>query len=362
MIKNISFKKTLKQGNLSYVSSLPAIEALNGHIEFKDGLNVIVGPNGSGKSSILNCISHIMAANITGFSSVSKSWLKGCDFESFLEDNALPITPAIIEHDGRPIMYCNPRQGISSIARSLDESEFQIETILDSFGGTRESSGEKSNRLLTPLTNSIPHAENIPETISAIFNINDLNDHWLTRLKTLQLTWLKPSIPLGKPTIILDEPETGLSILNQILLWNKVLRNKDVLKDFQIILVSHSIECLNIPGAHYIELKKGFLDTCRQAMAGKIDEKTMAQQASNIIKPLNKRQRDVLLNIEQSHSDVIFKDNKTQRMLLDLDFIDTYKQSKKESDDTRDRWEKRLNPTYVCHITHKGSQYLKLHS
>lgn len=361
MIKSIAFNKSSARGRLSYVSSLSSIESLGGQVEFKDGLNIIVGPNGSGKSSILNCISYMLAANITGYSAISKSWLKNCEFENFFEENSPPITPATIEHDGQPIIYCNPREGISAISDSLDDGEFGIESMLDMFNGSRESSGEKSNRLLTPFINSVTQERSTPSEIPVLCKIGEINDIWIARLKVLCSTWLKANIEIGNPTIILDEPETGLSILNQILLWKKVLRNDDVLKRFQIILVSHSHECINVPGAHYIELKKGYVDTCRQALSGTIDLATIAKQASNISKPLNKRQLDLLLKIKNSDSDVIFKDNKTHQSLIKLDLMDTYKVEKKKSSDRESRPFDSFNPTYACYLTHKGNQHLELH-
>lgn len=364
MIKCIDFNVDTKYSDFEYVKRLPAIEAMGGRMEFKDGLNIIVGANGSGKSSVLNVISYMMAANLSGSSLVSRDWLQSVSSSILGLGETNLKTPAKIEHDGRPVLYCNPRKGISAEVKSLDGTDFGMEALLDSLNSNRESSGEKSNRLMTPLINTVLNSEP-PDEIQITKEAHNVNDFYAEVIELLINDWFKPSIPKGKATLILDEPETGLGILNQILLWNKILKNPDVLDRYQIILVSHSHECINIPGANYIEMKPGYLDACRKALTGDFDYQDTAEYASNIFKKLNKRQSDLMLKIHKSSAkdEVIYKDNQTFNSLIQLDLIDTYKPFRKSpKTESRDRgYMRRLNPEYVCELTHKGVQYIKLH-
>ena len=365
MIERISFHQADKPYKYSYVAELESVQNLNKEIEFTDGLNIIIGPNGSGKSSILNVISHQLAANITGVSMLSKSWLRSVDFGSIMNKADTPLSCADIRHDGRPIFYCSPRQGISGMVNSLDENEFGLEVALDQFNSCKESTGEKSNRLLTPFMEAIINTFDHPESIHSMVNVNSINDHWQDNLENVVNAWFLPSIPLGKPTLVLDEPETGLSILNQILLWKKVLTNPSVLARYQIILVSHSHESINVPGANYIELKPGYLEACRKAMRGEIDLQEAQNQATKLIKPLNKRQHDLLIKIKTSPGSVVFTDSKTQNFLLEKELIDVFQmEEKNESKRKNGRFPRsfKFKPTYCCHLTALGHQYLSLHT
>lgn len=363
MIKSIHFKSSPKRHHFSYVSELDSVVVLGGKIEFTDGLNIIVGPNGSGKSSILNIISHQLAANITGVSAVSKSWLTSVQF-----DDSKPLGCADIEHDGRPVFYCSPRQGISALVGQLDESEFALNVALDVFDGSKESTGEKNNRLMMPFMESVINSTDHPESIGMLFSPNSINDYWKGNLMAVHEEWLKPSIPLGKPTLILDEPETGLGILNQILLWKKVLSNPDILSRYQIILVSHSHESIQVPDAHYIELKKGYLDTCRRALNGDFSEEEIKKQASKLSIPLTKIQHKTLIAINNAPSGSYkYTESQTQEFLLEKGFIDVFEIKEKtesESGSIRDRVRRNssFNRTYCCVLTSLGKQYINLHS
>lgn len=358
MIKSITFKASKMEHGLSYVSELDAIKSMGGKIEFTEGLNIIVGPNGSGKSSILNVLSHQLAANITGYSLISASWLRSI---TNLKGELLGC--ADIVHDGRPVLFCCPREGISGRRNQIDDSEFQHDILIDQFNSGRESTGEKSNRILTPFINSIMSDAIFPEKIGSNVNSNTMNDVWLAKKESAIKHWLSPQIPLGKPTLILDEPETGLSVLNQILIWKQVLTNPKVLEKYQIILVSHSIESINIPDANYIELKDGYLNACRKAISGEIDTQEIKKQATKLHTPLTKRQLNLLIEINEAEEPILHTGTKTQDHLIEKHLVELRRKSS-----TQDSFKNRRSISlgkrfeYCMVLTALGSQYLTMHA
>lgn len=361
MIKSMTFNQSTQHHPLSYVAELDSIKSMGGTIEFTDGLNIIVGPNGSGKSSIVNVLSQQLAANITGYSMISSSWLRGI---SDLRGNL--HTSADVVHDGRPVLFCCPREGISGRTDKIDEGAFARDILLDQFQSSHESTGEKSNRLLSPFIQTVLSDQEFPESIGADNSVKDINDVWSAKLRNALEQWLTPKIPLGKPTLILDEPETGLGVLNQILLWKHVLTNPKVLARFQVILVSHSIESINIPGAHYIELKSGYLDTCRKAISGDAGIKEMQQQASKLDSPLSKSQRSLLNKIKNAQEPLRMTGTDNQQYLLKIGFIEVYRRSKPQKSSTKTGRQRlhNLRREYeeVMLATALGSQYLTMHN
>jgi ABC-type cobalamin transport system ATPase subunit len=90
-----------------------------------------------------------------------------------------------------------------------------------------------------------------------------VNDLWVNRLDAY-MEHMKPSMEKGQQTLFLDEPERSFDISHLIYFW-KVM--KSISKNFQVIIASHSVLSLDIPGANYIELEEGYVDRCRSELA-----------------------------------------------------------------------------------------------
>ena len=69
--------------------------------------------------------------------------------------------------------------------------------------------------------------------------------------------FLKSSIPVGQRTILLDEPERSLDIVNQIKLLGYV--SQDLSKNFQVIMSTHNPLSLYLPNVNCIELEEGYV-------------------------------------------------------------------------------------------------------
>lgn len=369
MIEKIRFKKlTDNSTKFDYIAKLPSIDALGGEITFKPGLNIIVGPNGSGKTSIINALSHHMGASHNGFSSITKKWIHDIDWKKE-GDKEVPISAVDVIHDGHPIIYGDPRRSLGISSHGLDD-EFYGEGLLESLSMSKESSGEQSNRRITPFLEILQGHEKFPSGFSDHINLDNVNDLWKGRVQSLFENWLTGTIDRGQPTVLLDEPESGLSMMNQILLWDKILKSKAVSEKFQIILVSHSNQCLDLENANYIELREGYLEACKKLSRGLISFDEAEKFASNIPHKLSKRDIEVLIKIKNSENGYsTTKTVKTCKKLEDIEFIQIYTVDTplpKEDESIEDRLKRRsffsLDREYVYSITAKGIQYLNLHS
>lgn len=249
---NLDFKK------FNYMKNLPFIKNGLKKIEFTDGLNIITGRNGSGKSSVLSAIAYFMCADEAGFSIFSQIW-----YDSFISnfninsDFSKKIVKTIdIKHDGQPIVYANPKRKIGEYEKRNTPDNYSIYGINEMLYSSTESSGEATLRRLSRAFSLLNNPKNFVNEIYFDHELNNRN--YVDSVKDIVLT---PSIPKGKKTIIFDEPETNLDLLSQIAFW-KLLKSKKVQKNYQIIVVSHSMASLNIKGANYIDLTENYYQSC----------------------------------------------------------------------------------------------------
>ena len=71
--------------------------------------------------------------------------------------------------------------------------------------------------------------------------------------------------PPGPLTVLLDEPDLHLDIPSQANLWKQLV---DLAKREQVIVTSHSVFAVAVPGAAYIDLVPGYLAECRKSVEG----------------------------------------------------------------------------------------------
>lgn len=358
----------VSESTQDYMGQLPSIQSKGGVIEFKRGLNIIVGANGTGKTSILNAIGNHLAANHTGASRITQKWLFELNFTSDRSDGEEKVDvvmPHKVIHDGQPILYANPKQGIGITVGGVDD-ELGGLGALEVVNMSRESSGEQSNRRITPYLDVLQGRSEFPADLMTTINLDTISQHWSQRVHAIMEKVFNPSIPKGQPTVLLDEPETGLGLMNQILLWEKVLKNPEVQDKFQIILVSHSHVCLDIEGANYIELQDGYLDACRALMRGELDSGEINSFATNLPRQLNKREMTMLKKISDAKDGLaINTDSKALDELIELELVEQLRRRiKAPTDDKtgnpRRSWRPKFE--YLYFLTEKGNQYLHLQS
>jgi len=241
--------------------------------KFKPGLNILWAPNGHGKTTLLLAIARMLHAEqgrnttitqqslteLFGFG--MRSFRRGSDkmtheelAEEEFKSGLLPV------HDGQSVMYFDPGHavGLSRGGAAFDE-DFFMEGVgsLASRGSAGETTLQRMNGIFAVFLGKAPWPD-----IKYTMERRGVNDLWGTRIDVVA-EFLKGTIPKGQPTILLDEPDRSLDIPYQFGIWRALPRDS---KNFQIIVATHSLFALNIPGAHYIDMKKGYLKQCRDVM------------------------------------------------------------------------------------------------
>ncbi len=217
-------------------------------IIFSPGLNVLVGPNGSGKSTILSIMARTLCCEQGETQAVTHHSLHKLR-TMFEEKILLGVVPV---HDGSPTVYLNPENKPGLIGGSFDDDFFDL-GLRNALG--RGSAGQltihQSNRLfMMAVDNKLP---------KAVWMYGSPEKYvWLAE-------HLAGTLPADRPTMLLDEPTKAVDLLTQILYWKAMVKLSGRV---QIIVASHSILCMGIPGATYIETRDGYMDEVRRAMKG----------------------------------------------------------------------------------------------
>lgn len=253
--KEISNEK-YQSNQFRYAREIPFLKDIK-QIEFKQGINILFGQNGSGKSTILSMLAAYLAAEQGGKSCVTQSWIS----DYFMNNQAFDYH---LIHDGNPILYGNPRNQVGIIGGQLDD-DFILSGIMNA--QMKRSTGETSCLRLTDAIKVIIKKEAHPETIEWKIKKNNVNDRWAERLEKAEKQLGRHHEFTGgtSNTVLLDEPESGYSITWQKTFWDNIIKPIDT-EQFQVIIATHSIFSLNIPGANYIEMEPGYIDRCKECI------------------------------------------------------------------------------------------------
>ena len=237
-------------------------------LKFQPGLNILWGPNGSGKTTILQALAKMTFCE-QGYSTTLTS---NAVRDFFPIERAIRMKPPEglppeeeqewrglfgfkVVHDGQAVVHVDPSQAVGMIGgmAGFDDDFFSL--------GLREcmskgSAGETTLRRLDRVVRILVGEDPWPEIVwKAPRRAND-------RLNVIEKL-LEGEIPKGPPTVILDEPDRSLSVPYQSGLWKNL---PGMAKDFQIIVASHSLFAVDVPGANYIELEPGYLKQCRDTV------------------------------------------------------------------------------------------------
>lgn len=231
--------------------------------KFKPGLNIIIGPNGSGKSTILRSCGLSLAAVQGGQSIITEAWCH----EAF-PFSAQPeiIFPWQIKHTGQPAVFIDPRVDVGLVGRgaAFDDDFFsQGLSNLMFRGSTGEKSMAAVNTALGMILGKVP----APTGWLIASSLNGVNDVWKQRIEAAKDYLRGDGTGSGPATIILDEPESYLSIPMQVHLWQLLGEDPSRYDNIQAIVATHSPFALDVPFANYIELGKGYLAECREALS-----------------------------------------------------------------------------------------------
>lgn len=216
----------------------------NPEINFGKGLNIIVGDNGYGKSSLINLIASMTFSKQGGISFFSNEGTK------ILNEN-LAFFFSNLKYDGESVSYINPfaTNGLLFHGAAFDYDFF--EKCKNTMSNYTLSSGEKTlfelemvgnEKFKFDKTKTLSKLLKIIESICERSYIKYSDDvkHYKIIKENLLKTYEINLIPKGNNTIIIDEFERSVSILNQRKILNDLKRKADE-ENIQIITSSHSI-------------------------------------------------------------------------------------------------------------------------
>lgn len=249
-----------------YPLKLPALQDRT--FEFKPGINFLFGPNACGKSTIIRALATYSGIKSGGWTSFQDP----LDLANFGERSKIQLPKgykrlvrdafeAEVTWDGTPTMLYDSRNsdagGMAYLFENAEESHDGITTMEDQlqtiFG--KPSAGQQR---LIKLIKILQMLKNPPKLEKA--PMERCNDTW-QNCYDAQKAYFKSLPRTGPVTILLDEPESSLDIMNQITFWSKIVPR---LAGYQTVIATHSIFALMAPaGYNVIDLKPGYFAECK---------------------------------------------------------------------------------------------------
>lgn len=342
MIESVKVNRIDREGNKSRVGLLPEILKRDGVFNFKPGLNIIIGANGTGKTSLIKGMASQLAATNFGFTHVDNNWMA-----DYVKNDLIKGSMDII-HDGQVVFYSDTN--VSAPVVDTDNMSLSISNAFLMFGASRESTGEHALKRIAPILDmlDVEPYEQLVELPSGLTEAQShaLNEHF------------KPKIKTSQPTIILDEPELGLGLLSEAHFWQSIKKAAKENK-YQIILVSHSSQCLNIENANYIDMAEGYMDACLSVLSGTPLNEAMQELSFSGGISLSNKEKELMLKLAEHPDGVIMKGvSEEQKSLLSQKLIDCDSVPKDyKSMSIFDILDEEQEEVFF--LTVKGSQYVK---
>lgn len=265
MFERIEFEDISQSKAYGYAKKLDFFKN-NKSIEFNPGLNIIFAPNGTGKSTILEILAKFTASEQGGISTITSSWKD--DMMSFGENTMKGIQ---VYHDGQPTLYNNPRKAVGLFGgMAAFDDDFFDQGIMET--QLRESTGYTTMTRLQKVLGVLSEQVEMPQNFAKKTNIDSKHK-----------AFLQGNIPKGQPSMILDEPESGLAIHVQANIF-RMINKRAKQNNIQIIVATHSPFALTCD-ANFIELQPGYIKIAKQeiellSVMLKIQDKIQEQEKS----------------------------------------------------------------------------------
>jgi predicted ATPase len=237
------------------------IEFFQKPIKFADGINILFGKNATGKSTLLTAIAKMMFCYQGGKSVVTQNSLHemfpiALSFGENKDSKEKRMKSIEVLHDGTSVRYFAALKNYGSMGASFDDDFFDLGVA--SLNNKELSAGQQTLYWFNLIVQ-----QKLTKKIEYSMDKNHVNDLWKEYIELAEKA-LKPKIPEGNPTLLIDEGEKGLDFVNASNFWQMIKKSKGV----QLIIASHSPFCLFVEGANYIEMTKGYLEESRKIFKG----------------------------------------------------------------------------------------------
>ena len=268
MIRSIQFKD-------GFPLELPCIGQRR--FDFTDGINLMFGGNGTGKSVILKTLKSycgIKAGGWTVFNSPQElgcGRMNGYDFPDAYSTYSPANTRAMVTWDGTPTLYNDGDLKTPELLLLFNMNQYSdgitdendLEQQLTKFPSAGQFRANKINKVISLLKDGAPKytKDDVPHYRDSQDNIWAKRefDYWEYINKLYVDTFGE-----GKTTVLLDEPERSLSHAKQKDLFLNVIPNE--LKDYQVIIATHSLYSIFCPNANIVEMEGGYIDGLKDAI------------------------------------------------------------------------------------------------
>jgi len=219
-------------------------------IKFKPGLNIVWAPNGAGKTTLLRTIARLMQCEQSGKQVVTENSLRD------LFGMRKTVEPgAVIKHNGAGVLYNNPDDTVGLSCGSFDE-DFMMAGVQNLMA--KMSSGTKAQDGFVKCLTSLRDGD---FKLEYKITKNNVNSVWQERIEIVEKILEGDKSVQGPATLLVDEVDKSVDLIRQKQIWDLLVNYSG---HFQIIAVSHNPLALNIKGANYIDLEKGYLKECRE--------------------------------------------------------------------------------------------------
>jgi len=258
MITHIQFKH-------GYALKLPCVQ--DRVFKFTPGINILFGPNGCGKSTIIKTLKAYCGIQKGGWTQINDPTAIGTTSTSLGFPMAYAkFAPgecyASVGWTGNPTFFNDGDIKVSEtfFFENVGQSEDGITTEREQMEALmkKPSSGQyridRLNKVLNLITTP-PVVENIPDRISRAGN-QSFAEREKQYLHSLGQT--------GPLTILLDEPERSLSLPKQKQLLCEAIPKQ--MGNLQVIIATHSVFALEIPGVNIIDMEPGYVNVCKEIL------------------------------------------------------------------------------------------------